>query len=410
MKSLYTLNGKSVLIPFIFLLLVTGLLAQNQAGSSQMVEAVGTATIMYGDVAAARDRALDDALRKAVEQALGTFLDAQTTVENYMVVEDRIINWSRGYVKRFEILSDVKTSPETYQMRVRAEVDMGNLQQDAEAVNNLINSMGNPRVMILIDEHNIGDSGGLNQWFDVNVGIAEAAMMEKFMEKNFDVVDPATVRQNKKHDQILAALRGDEKAAAAIAASYDAEVIITGKAVATVANTTLNLGGMKSCQANITARVVNSDVGSVLATGSEHAPQVHIDEITGGTMAIQKASKKLADQLIGKILEKWRSKFYDVTSLKLVVTGISSYKDISDFKNTLQFALRGVKNIFQREVSGGAAEFDLKITGSGDQLARDLDDRQLDRYKTQVVGVSPNKVTIQVVKTESQPAAPQNNN
>jgi len=74
------------------------------------VQVTGMGAITYNDLAAARDRALQDALRKAVEQTLGTMIDSQTRVENYMVVEDRILNWTRGYVKTFQILSERKAA------------------------------------------------------------------------------------------------------------------------------------------------------------------------------------------------------------------------------------------------------------------------------------------------------------
>jgi len=385
------------LLSLLFLIGGSNTQAQYSNQSQTTVEAVGTGTIMYGDVAAARDRALDDAKRKAVEQALGTFIDAQTKVENYMVVEERILNWTRGYVKDYDILSDMKKTPELYEARIRATVDMSSLQNDMQAVENLIQSMGNPRVMVLISEQNIGESYNQYHYFEVDMTAAETAVTEKFMEKNFDLVDAATVRQNLKKESIVAALDGNKEAAVALAQANAAEVVITGKAVAKVA-TGVNLAGMKSCQANITAKVIDTDVGTIIATGSEHAAYPHIDEVTGGTMAIQKAAHKLADDLIEKILEKWRTRFYDANTVKLMVTGIKSYNDVGDFKTNLQWTVRGIKNVFQRNVAGGAAELDVQITGNAEQLARDLDQREIGEYSLKVTGVTPNKVSIAVVR------------
>ena len=373
-----------------------------QGATSRQVQVVGTGSITYGDVAAARDRAIDDALRKAVEQTLGSFIDSQTKVENYMVLEDRILSWSRGYVSNYQILSELKKSPELYEVQMQATVDISNLQNDANAVQNLIQSMGNPRVMFLIDEQNIGESYSRYGYFEVDMNASETAMIDKFLAKNFQVVDPATVRQNRERDSILAAINGDAQAAAAIATALGAEVVITGKAVAKVA-TGINLGGMKSCQANLTARVVDADVGTILASGSKHAAYPHIDEVTGGTLAIQKAAEGLADELISKILEKWRSKFYDLNTVNLVVTGLADYTEGSNFKNSLQFAVRGVKNVFQRNITGGTAEFDIQISGTAEQLARELDQREIGEFSLAVVGATANKVTVKAVHAETAP-------
>lgn len=377
--------------------------AQGQYGSapSSQVQAIGTGSITYGDVAAARDRAISDAQRKAVEQCLGTFIDAQTKVENYMVVEDRILNWTRGYVKNYRIMSEYKKTPELYEVQIDAMVDMSDLSKDVNAVQNLIQSMGNPRVMIMIDEQNIGDSFNRYHYFEVNMTASETAMMNRFIEKNFEIVDPATVRQNRERDAVLAAINGDTKAAAAIAIKADAEVVVTGKAVATVAQG-VNLAGMKSCQANLTARVIDADVGTVLATGSKHAAYPHIDEITGGTLAIEKAANALTDELTTKILEKWRSRFYEANTVKLLVTGLANFTEASNFKNTLQYVARGIKNVFQRNVSGGTAEFDVQISGNAEQLARELDQRKIGDFALEVTGATINKVMLRAMHAEAQ--------
>ncbi|HEV8539645.1 MAG TPA: hypothetical protein VGQ60_00645, partial [Nitrospiraceae bacterium] len=51
---------------------------------SQTVTADGVAGIQGGDKAIARDNAIQDALRKAVEQAVGTMVASETMVENFV--------------------------------------------------------------------------------------------------------------------------------------------------------------------------------------------------------------------------------------------------------------------------------------------------------------------------------------
>ncbi len=366
--------------------------AQGLMQTTKVIEATGTGSIFSDDVAGARDRAIDDALRKAVQQALGTYISSEVQVQNYMVVEDNILSWTRGYVRNYSIVSDYKKTPELYEVQLQAEVELGDLRKDADAVKNLIDNMGNPRVMIIMEEQNIGASRDQYHWFEVDMTAAETAIMEKFIGSDFPVVDPSTVRRNIERDQVLAALEGDNTAAAAIGLSMGAEIIVTGKAIARVA-TGVNLAGMKSCQANVTARVVETDVGRVLATGSKHAAHPHIDEVTGGTLAIEKASAQIADELIGKVLDKWRDKFYNVTEVKLVLRNVESFSQLNDFKNTIKFYLRGVKDIFQRNFAGGTAELDLKLSGNAEQVAREFERRELGKFKVTVTGLSANRIT-----------------
>ena len=395
-------------IEFLLIALVLAFTCQISAQlpvASTQVEAIGVGAITYNDAAAARDRAVDDAKRKAVESVLGTFIDSQTRVENYQVMEDRILSWTRGYVRNFTILSEGKQADDLYEVRMLATVDQGNLQKDLDAVQNLIQSMGNPRVMFLIDEQNIGETWDRYHYFSVDMTASETAMMNKFLEKNFEVVDPGVVRQNKERDAVLAAINGDTRAAASLAAALEAEVVITGKALAKVA-TGVNLGGMKSCQASLTARVIDADVGTVLATGSKTAAYPHIDEVVGGTKAIEKAANQLTDELIAKILEKWRSRIYGANTVKLLVTGLENYNEAVNFRGALGYAARGIKAVQQRNVTGASAEFDVQIQGSADQLARELDARQIGSYSLSVVSVTANKVSLRL-KRATQAGSPE---
>lgn len=391
-------------ITLIGTLLLAGLLnGQVPAGGTQ-VESVGLGAITYNDIAAARDRALDDAKRKAVEYVLGTVIDATTRVENYQVMEDRILSWTRGYVRTFQILSEGKSGDDLYQVKMLATVDQANIAKDVEAVQNLIQSMGNPRVMFLIDEQNIGENLDRYHYFEVDMTASETALMNKFLEKNFQVVDPGTVRQNRERDAVVAAINGDTKAAASLAAALDAEVVITGKALAKVASG-VNLGGMKSCQATLTARVIDGDVGTVLATSSKTAAYPHIDEVVGGTRAIEKAANQLGDELIGKILEKWRARIYNANTVKLMVTGLNDYTEAANFRGALSYVARGIKAVNQRALNGNTAEYDIQIQGNADQLARELDKRTVTTYAVSVLGVSANKVMVKIVHADAPAAA-----
>ncbi|MBN2011004.1 flagellar assembly protein T N-terminal domain-containing protein [candidate division KSB1 bacterium] len=390
MKHIYIIPALLICL----LLLVTTQVTYAQAPTLEFT-AKGMATVFGGDKGLARDQALDDALRKAVEQGLGTFVQSETIVENYQVVSDNILSWSDGYVKNYNVISEGMTDETTYEVTIKALLEMSSMQQDWDSVQSLLTKMHNPRVLIIMDEQNIGESYDQYHFLSVDMTIAEATMINKFLEKGFEVVDAATMRQNIERDQAAAALAGNAQAAASIAKFFGAEVIITGKAVAKVA-TGVNLGGMKSCQANLTARVIKADIASIIATSSTHAAYPHIDEVTGGTKAIEKAANQMSDDLIQKITKKWKDEFYGATTVRLVVKNIDSFTQLNDVKTTIKFYVRGIKDIFQRNFADQVAEFDVKLTGNADQLARELERKDFEKFNVQVQGLSMNKITIAV--------------
>jgi hypothetical protein len=362
----------------------------------QEVTAKGIATVFAGDKGLARDQALDDALRNAVEQGLGTFVQSSTLVENFQVVSDNILTWSNGYVKTYNILSEGMTDQTTYEVSIQALLEMANLKNDWDSLQNLIAKMQNPRILIIMDEQNIGQSRDRYHFLSVDMTIAEATLMNTFLENGFDVIDAATMRQNIKAEQAYAAATGNSQMASQIGKSLGAEVIVTGKAIAKVA-TGINLGGMKSCQANLTARVVKADIASVIATSSQHAAYPHIDEVTGGTKAIEKAAVKLGDELISKISKKWRDEFYKSTTVKIVIKNVDSFSQVNDFKSNVKYYVRGIKDIYQRKFSSEIAELDVKLTGNANQLARELELKDFDNFSVKILEISMNKITMTLV-------------
>jgi hypothetical protein len=389
--------SKSAALAILWMLAIPAAAQQTVTMPTTEITVVGVGSILNNDMAAARDQAIDDAMRKAVQQALGTFIKSETLVQNFQLVDDRILSWSAGYVKKYEILREGKVPIDTYEVQMRAAVNISELRLDDDALAALIEKE-NPRVMVMIAEQNIGETNYLH-YFEADLSAAETAIIDVFRAKGFEVVDQAQAKENQERDKILSALEGNAKSAAAIAAALQAELIITGKAVAKVA-TGFNMGGMKSCQANLTTRIISADDAKIIATASENAAYPHIDEVTGGTMAIQKAAKKCAETLVSKVAAEAQKRFYNTTTVNLRVQGYRNYSELQKFSTTLKHYLRGVKEIFQRSAAGGYANFDVKIVGSAKQLARELGNKKLSPFKVEVTGVTANRVDVKIANED----------
>ena len=81
----------------------------------------GQAAVVGGNSAGARERALDDALRQAVEQALAEQLDAQTRAAQARAIKT-LQGRARSYIKRYRTVEENETNG-LYTVRIEAEVD-----------------------------------------------------------------------------------------------------------------------------------------------------------------------------------------------------------------------------------------------------------------------------------------------
>ena len=361
------------------------------------IVASGMGSIIGGDVAHARDDAVEDALRTGIEQALGLLLESETLVENFQLIEDNIFSKTKGYVQTYEIIREGKRNEHLYEVTVKAIVKMTNLKNDLDAIATLMRRKNTPRVMVVIQERNIGEASGRYHYFEVDMNTAETSIMEAMMEKGFKFVDQATVKRNMKKEQAAAILEGDVAEAVALGRSLGAEVVVTGKAFAKA--TVVEAYGTKqrSQQATVSVRAIRTDTGDIIATSSGQGAFPHIDDVVGGTKAIQRACEKISDALITKILDRWQADISSGTTLTLKVRGISDYSLLSKLKSSLPYFVRGLSSVVQRDWYGGIATLEVVMTGNSDDLAQRLSGKEIEGMRIKVSGMTQNSVTIELI-------------
>lgn len=354
----------------------------------------GVAAIINNAVAPARDKAIDDALRKAVEQAVGTMVSSDTLTEKYKVITDRILAQTTGYVQRYNILSE-KAEGDLYRVRIQAEVGRANLMNDLRALGLLHALAEKPKVMVIMEEK-VAGVFGTTAWEDV--GQAESTIMERLIAAGFTVVDPQTVKSNITRDQALRILEGDAQAAAAAGLQYGAQVVITGKAFSKNAGGRILDTQLQSLQATVQARVIRSDDARVISSRSEQGRRVHIDEVQGGALAIRDATGRMTDVMIADILAQWRSEAYGRTKeITLVITGLVSYRHLTAIKQFLEKEMQGVRGVNQRSFLGGAAELMLDYGGKSSNIADELANRKFTGFRMEPTNVTPSRVDVKAV-------------
>jgi hypothetical protein len=362
--------------------------------AGEIVIAEGVSAVIGGNTAAARDKAIDDALRKAVEQTVGTLVSSDTMSENYKIIHDKIIAQTSGYVERYKVLSEKVDGP-LFRVRVQAEIGRANLLNDLRALNLLQVLKEKPKVMILIEEK-VGGLYGTTAW--ENVGQAESTLMEKFLNAGFNVVDPQTVRANITRDKALRMLEGDSAAAAAEGLKYGAEVVITGKAYSKNAGGKLFDTRMQSLQAVVQARVVRTDSAKVISSRSSSGTKAHIDELQGGTLAIKEASETLSNSLMQDIIKQWKGEVYGRSQeITLMISGLVSYRHLAAIKRFLEKEMQGVRSINQRSFMGGNAELMLDYGGKSSNIADELASRRFTGFRLEPTNVTPNRLDVKVI-------------
>lgn len=85
-------------------------------------------------IQAAKERAMKDAERKAIEQGTSLYIESYSKVHNYMTVEDDIKSMATGYLINKKVLIDaLESNPPRYHVQIEAEVKCGDLEQLTKA-------------------------------------------------------------------------------------------------------------------------------------------------------------------------------------------------------------------------------------------------------------------------------------
>lgn len=381
----------------------TSLITSAYAQDTQTVTSEGVAPIVEGNKSIARDNAVTDAQRKAVEQAVGTMVSSETVVQNFQMISDKIYSQSQGYIQSYKILSEGASEATVYKVTIQAAVSTGGLKNDLTALGMLMQKKGMPRILFLIAEQNIGqqyvywwDSAGGKSEHKAqqsNMGVAENALTEKFLEKGFNIVDHSVQTMNIKLAPAFGVVDITDSAAQTIGTQLDAEVVIYGKAAAKLAGSVMG-SSLLSSQANINAKAVRVDTGGVIASASASGAAVHSDELTAGNKALEKVSTELAEKLVDQITKKWGQEVSGSTMVQLVVSGITNYAGLVRFKNELQSKVRGVQSVYQRNMSGGTAVVDIDLKGGAQSMADEIAMLDFKEFDINITNVSSNKVEL----------------
>lgn len=387
------------------------------AEGEQVVEVTGEAAVMGTNVLGAKDKAIEIALRRAVEQTCGTLVDAATLVDKSQLVSDRIYLQARGYVSKHEVLSGSEEKG-VYTVKVKATVGTGKLGDDLAAIGLTLARKGLPRVAVLIVEQRVDDSLPVVWWTEagrkaghatVSQRIVESTLLGEWLKAGFSFVDPETVASGARVAGVLDGAPGESIVRQLGDKLSDADVIIVGNALAKKTQDLKTLVGDShgakdlpgvSCTGTVTLRVVNADDGAeLLAAGEESKSLTQLDGLTCGRAALVEATKTLGARLQKDLLTKWNAQLTAGNRVRVVIKNIDAVATYSKLKNAMGAELRGATVTGTPRYANGRADFDVLLKGSVEDAAGQLETWKLaGNKKLKVSAMTGNTIEAEVSK------------
>jgi hypothetical protein len=251
-------------------------------GDVYVCQTEGFGTVFNQDVAQARDEALIDARRRALEQVAGVQVEAETVTRNQALFDQLIRTQTKGLVQADRILEEATTNDGRYRVRIEAWVKGGDVQERLESL------VSETSIVVIVPEQNVG--------LPQAQPVIENEIVGKLVEAGYRVLDHTQVLRVAQRDQTAALLRGDKQTAQEIGLKFLSNLIVVGESSTRFSQ---NNQGVVSAYARITARAIESETGRVVANVLvDRVRGFGRDDVGAGEDALTRARKPAADQLL----------------------------------------------------------------------------------------------------------------
>lgn len=333
-------------------------LTTQQVGEAQslhqqpyrVVETEGRAVIVGGNEVAAREAARADAVRQAVEQVVGVYLDATSEAEDFELVRDQIHMRSSGYAAIEQVLWE-GAHGDTYALKARVKVFLLEPAAGKQALLKKMKELGvlrQLRVMVVIPETHLGRP-------HVPDPAAETAILGALIRAGFKAVDQKRVAEIRYSREIEGLSRGqtDPQQLLQFKKRFGADVLITGEAFSQRISSPIANDPFVRCRARVEVKAILTDTGEIIAADALHSAGADLSEDLASKDALQKTAERLAPRLISDILiGGYGSPARTTSNVEMEIRGWLGISQAQRFLDALR-RVRGVHNVRLLEYHAG---------------------------------------------------------
>ena len=340
---------------------------KQAAGKLITVEVEGYAPIVDGAKNKAREDAKRSVMREALEKALGAYVTGITEMKDFEVVKDKVFSQSQGIVKRMDILREWEDSDGV--LHLSAVCDVAEAALDGVLGPAVIDALGNPRIMVLLDER-IGDKPSF-------LSTAESEVLRVFEKAGYLLVDPTQAGTLKDIDLAAARSANDPEKLREIARDFQADVLIYGKAYAS-AYADQKISGVRiyGVRSTVQLKAVLSASAYQLGSDTYEEKQKGTSLEDGAVKGLKPGASRAGKSLVNKIayaLISGSAGGIPGRTVKIKLTGVA-FKEAKALKEELS-GIEGVTGVYQRQFRKGELELDVVSDKTAEDLASILSDR-----------------------------------
>jgi hypothetical protein len=346
---------------------------------SQTVTSEGEAAI-EGSQAQARELAIAQANRLAVEQAMGVYVVSETLVQNAVVVKDEILTKASGFISGYKIITE-KVQGKIYRVKIQATVSVEPLVEQLAKMG-LLREWTVAVILAPPDGKTAQES----------TESARTKLNSSLLEMGFKVADENALVQLSQPALMAQIMKGNYMAALPTLRDNGVDVLIAGKTFTRPTETGAmeTYGGLKTIltEGRIDARVIRVDTGELLAAKSFNGLAGGSTQAIAEAKAIEKAAGD-AGGYFSKQIAKLPASTTQMVQLK--VKGLSFARE-----KLFQEAVRkvsGVRKLTRKLYRNQEAQYEIEFAGKADNLADLLSENApLKKFGFEILSLSSGRI------------------
>ncbi len=332
------------------------------------VAVTGTGAIVKANVPKARSAAIASGLSAAVERVITELLPTDAMVIYFDELNKLLHVPQPGFIQGYKVLAETEHGKQ-YRVMVQATVDVGKVKEALTAKEIIGIPVAMPSVLLLISEERIGDTVP-RYWWNTAPSAPSDTVTDKTMAgllagSGFTVV-PRTLSQSADAD---AGPAPDNRAALAMGARHNADIVIVGTALA--ARGRNSMGTELSFSGKVSARALATATGTELVATTKNALTTDSDEKAGGLSAIVSAGKDAGIELAAKVAEAWKKAGPAKDRVRIEVRGENCLIKLVKFRRVL-IDLPGVSELQTLEMESNRALLSIAYDGISEELVDEL--------------------------------------
>jgi hypothetical protein len=327
---------------------------------SKIVTAKGISDIVEGKKAKTRSIALNNAKRAAVEQVAGAFVQSRSTVNDFVIAQDKIYSSSSGNISNYTVLSEGINDFGAYEVEIEANVDVQELLVDIKEILKVNGWSRKPRITLNVKSNN------------ASIGHTLKSLFTSRLNRNgFDVFDSS----KKVQTGFVLGINAD---------------LLTNKSDyqgISIASNSLSM----------VTNVTRTDDGQIIASITQQESKAGSNMAKIGQQLSAKLVKKAWRKLIKEILDFWQKEQYIARSIYLDLQDIRTYQQAKSFSQSLKQSVSGLLDVELIEFSKDETQYLLKYKGWPEQLYDEIFAGPLkSEYQLELISVNANHVLLRI--------------